>query len=109
MHEWPTVATPLVMKASCVDRSSVGPREVSQHDWVQGYRRHIRSAIKSDENWEGCEDLKAKTMARYEKNVFNPIRTQEVTPAAKKARRPHSMLRLELLPEPAGPRADEPI
>ena len=48
-------------------------------------------------------------MARYEKTVFNPIRTQDVTPAAKKARGPHSTLRLELLPEHAGPRADKPI
>ena len=48
-------------------------------------------------------------MARYEKTVFNPIRTQDVTPEAKKARGPHSTLRLELLPEHAGPRADKPI
>ena len=91
------------------DRSTLGPREISQHDWVQGYRRHIRSVIKSNEDWEGCEDLKAKVIARYEKTVFNPIRTQDVTPAAKKARGPHSTLRLDLLPEHAGSRADKPI
>ena len=108
MHERPLVTTPPVMNESCVDRSSLGPREISQHDWLQGYRRHIRSVIKSDEDWEGCEDLKAKIMARYEKTVFNSIRTQDVAPAAKKARGPHSTLRLELFPEHAGPRADRP-
>ena len=65
MHQRPMVTTPPVMNESCVDRSSLGPREISQHDWVQGYRRHIRSVIKSDEDWEECEDLKAKIMARY--------------------------------------------
>ena len=74
------------MNESCVDRSSLGPRGISQHDWVQGHRRHIRSVIKSDEDWGGCEDLKAKIMARYEKSVYNPIRTQHVTPASKKGK-----------------------
>ena len=54
MHERPMVRTPPVMNESCVDRSSLGPREMSQHDWVQGYRRHIWSVIKSDEDREGC-------------------------------------------------------
>ena len=109
MQKQPMVTTPPIMNESCVDRSSLVPREISQHDWVQGFRRHIRSVIKSDEDWEGCEDLKATIMARYQKTVFHPIRTQHVTPADKKARGPHSMLRLELLPEHAGPRADKPI
>ena len=109
MREQPMVTTPPVMNESCVETSSLGPREISQHDWVQGYRRHIRSVITSDEDWEGCEDLKAKIMAGYGKTVFNPIRTQDVTLAAKKARGPHSTLHLELLPEHAGPRADKPI
>ena len=109
MHEWQMVITPPVMNESCVDRSSLRPGEISQHDWVQGYCRHIRSVIKWDEDWERYEDLKAKIMARYEKTVFNPIRTQDVTPSAKKASGPRSTLRLELLPEHAGPRADKPI
>ena len=109
MHERPMVTTPPVMNETCVDRSSLGPREISQHDWVQDYPRRIRSVIKSDEDWEGCEDLKAKIMASYGKTVSNPIRTHDVTPAANKARGPHSTIRLELLPEHAGPRADKPI
>ena len=48
-------------------------------------------------------------MAWYEKAVLDSIRTQDVTPAARKALGPHSMLRLELLPEHASPRADKPI
>ena len=50
MHERPMVTTPPVMNALWVDRASLGPREISQRDWVQGYRRHIRSVIKSDED-----------------------------------------------------------
>ena len=48
-------------------------------------------------------------MNRYEATVFRPIRTQGVTEKAKKARGQHSMLKLERLPEHAGPRADKPI
>ena len=48
-------------------------------------------------------------MKRYEATVFRPIRTQDVTENAKKAKGPHSTLKLELLPEHAGPRADKPI
>ena len=70
MHERQMVTTPPVMNESCLDTSSMGPREISQHGWVHGYCRHIRSVIQSDEDWEGCEDLKAKIMARYGKTVF---------------------------------------
>ena len=48
-------------------------------------------------------------MNRYEATVFRPIRTQDVTEKATKTRGPHSTLKLELLPEHAGPRADKPI
>ena len=109
MHERPMVTTTPVMNATFVERSSLGPREISQHDLVQDYRRHIRSVIKPDENSGGCEDLKAKIMARYEKIIFNPIRTQNRNPAAKRGRGPHSTLRLERLPGHAGARADKPI
>ena len=50
MHERRMLTTPPVWNESCVDRSSLAPREISQHDWVQRYRRHIRSVIKSDED-----------------------------------------------------------
>ena len=48
-------------------------------------------------------------MNRYEATVLRPIRTQDVTEKAKRDRGPHSTLKLELLPEHAGPRADKPL
>ena len=50
MHEQPMVTTAPVMKKSCVDTSSLRLREINPHDWVQGYRGHILSVIKSDED-----------------------------------------------------------
>ena len=87
----------------------LGPIETTQHEWVQGYRKHLRSVIQSDEDWDGCDDLKKKFMQQYEKWVSRPVNTQDVTEAAKKGRGPHSTLTLDLLPEHAGPRADKPI
>ena len=62
-----------------------------------------------DEDWAGSEDVKKKFMKRYEATIFRPIRTQDVTKKAEKAQGPHSTLKLELLLEHVGPRADKPI
>ena len=104
-----TVTHPPVINPTRQDRNTLGPAETTRHSPPQGYRRYVRSAIQSDEDWAGCEELKEKFMNRYEATVFRPIRTQDVTEKAKKARGPRSTLKLELLPEHAGPRADKPI
>ena len=104
-----SVTAPPVINLLGRNRHMLGPAETTQHDWLRGYRKHIRSVIQSDEDWDGCDDLKKKFMERYEKLVFRPINTQDVAEAAKKSRGPHSTLKLELLPEHAGPRADKPI
>ena len=104
-----TVTHPPPINPTRQDRNTLGPAESTRHSPPQGYRRYVRSAIQSDEDWAGCKELKEKFMNRYETKVFRPIRTQDVTEKAKKARGPHFTLKLELLPEHAGPRADKRI
>ena len=43
------------------NRHMLGPTEINQHEWVQGYGKHMWSVIQSDEDWDGCDDLKDKS------------------------------------------------